>query len=244
MLEIRNLSVQAEAKVIFQNFSLSIEDHKLTALMGPNGSGKSTLAQVIAGHPLYQVIEGEIFWEGENILELKPEERSLRGIFLAFQYPPTIPGVSVAHFLRLILNAQEKWQGKEQTKIAPFLKILKAQMKILEIPWAFAERSVNEGFSGGEKKRLEMLQMLILQPTLVILDEVDSGLDIDAIKLVAKTAQSLDRSKTTLLVITHYQRLLNYLHPDVVHILKDGIIVRSGSADLAQELDLHGYSNL
>jgi len=243
MLEVSSLSTAIDKKAILHGLNLQVETGETVALMGPNGSGKSTLAAVLAGHPSYEVTSGKALWQGENILELEPEERAARGIFLAFQYPMSIPGVSVSHFLRLALNSQERARNETPTGLAPFIKLLRTQMKQLGIPWEFAERSVNEGFSGGEKKRLEMLQMLILQPKLVILDEIDSGLDIDAIKVVAEAVKLLP-AETTVIVITHYQRILNYIKPQKVHILKEGEIVRSGGPELAYELEKSGYGKL
>lgn len=244
MLSIRALSAQIETTLILKQFTLELATGEVTALMGPNGSGKSTLAHVLAGHPSYEVTGGEIIFNTVSVLELSPEERAAAGIFLAFQYPASIPGVSVAHFLRFALNAQQKARNEEVTGLAPFIRLLREQMKHLQIPWEFAERSVNDGFSGGEKKRLEMLQMLILQPRLVILDEIDSGLDIDAIQIVASAVHKLDRQKTSVILITHYQRLLQYIKPDTVHIMKDGHIIKSGKAELALELEQTGYQDL
>ena len=243
MLTITDLQASIDATPILKKFSLQVKEGEITAIMGPNGSGKSTLAHVLAGHPSYEVTGGSAHLNKEELLELDPEERAAKGLFLAFQYPPSIPGVSVSSFLRLALNAQEKARGEALTPLNIFLKTLRAQMKQLEIPWEFSQRAVNEGFSGGEKKRLEMLQMLILQPTLVILDEIDSGLDIDAIKVVAAAVQLLDRSHTTVIIITHYQRLLNYITPDSVHVRKAGRIVKSGGPELALELEKTGYGD-
>jgi len=244
MLQIHNLSAKTGSTDILHDLNLTIKTGEIAALMGPNGSGKSTLASVLAGHPSYEITGGEIKLAGKEIAELAPEERAAAGLFLAFQYPPSLPGVSVSHFLRQALNAQEKVRGEEPTGLTPFIKLLRRQMESLQIPWAFAQRSVNDGFSGGEKKRMEMLQMLVLQPKLVILDEIDSGLDIDAIKIVAEAVHQLDRKQTSVLLITHYQRLLNYIQPDSVHVLKDGTIVKSGTAKLALELEKSGYANI
>jgi len=243
MLTISKLQASIDHTPILKKFSLSIKPGEITAIMGPNGSGKSTLAHVLAGHPSYEVVSGSAQLEEHELLELDPEERAARGLFLAFQYPPSIPGVSVSSFLRLALNAQEKARGEALTPLNVFLKTLRAQMKQLEIPWEFSQRAVNEGFSGGEKKRLEMLQMLILKPRLVILDEIDSGLDIDAIKVVAAAVQLLDRSRTSVIIITHYQRLLNYIKPDSVHVMKAGRLVKSGGPELALELEKTGYGD-
>ena len=244
MLTITNLTASVEGKIILKNFSLALPLGQVVALMGPNGSGKSTLANVLVGHPSYSVTGGTIFWDGMDILTMEPEERAQHGIFLAFQYPPSLPGVSVSQFLRLALNAQEKSRAEKITGIAPFIKQLRLAMKEMAIPLSFAERAVNDGFSGGEKKRLEMLQMLILKPRLIILDEIDSGLDIDAIKIVAAAASSMRSPERTIIAITHYQRLLNYLKPDAVHIIKEGSLSRSGGPELALTLESGGYANL
>lgn len=244
MLEIKNLQASIEGNQVLRDLNLSMGTGEIAALMGPNGSGKSTLAHVLAGHPSYEVLSGSALLENQNLLELEPEERASAGLFLAFQYPASIPGVSVSHFLRLSLNAQQKARGEEITGVAPFIKLLRGAMKTLDMPMSFAERSVNDGFSGGEKKRLEMLQMLILQPRLVILDEIDSGLDIDAMQIVAAAVNSLDRSRTSVLVITHYQRLLNYIAPDSVHVMKAGRIVKSGGPELALQLEKEGYGEI
>ena len=246
MLTVKKLSVSIADTNILQDLTLTIPTGEIHAVMGPNGSGKSTLANVIAGHPAYTVSSGSIHFANSDILALAPEERAQKGIFLAFQYPASIPGVSVMHFLRLALNAQEKAQGKPLTGVAPFIKQLRARMKELAIPISFAERSVNDGFSGGEKKRLEMLQMLILQPRLVILDEIDSGLDIDAMKIVADAVHTLKKEspETSFLIITHYQRLLDYITPDAVHIMLEGSVTKSGGPELAQTLEKSGYTGL
>ncbi len=246
MLEIKSLHAGITDQEILKGFSLSAKSGEIHAIMGPNGSGKSTLANIIAGHPGYEVYSGTIKFGNSDVLALAPEERAQQGIFLAFQYPMSIPGVSVAHFLRLALNAQEKAQQKTLTGVAGFIKILRTEMKVLGIPMSFAERSVNDGFSGGEKKRLEMLQMLVLNPKLVILDEIDSGLDIDAIKIVANAVHILRErnSEVTFLIITHYQRLLDYITPTTVHIMQDGIIVKTGGSELAHALEKSGYVGL
>lgn len=241
MLTITNLRAGIADQTILKDFSLTIPTGEFAALMGPNGSGKSTLAHVLAGHPHYLVDSGSVVLEDISLLELTPEARAQAGLFLAFQYPASIPGVSVSHFLRMALNAQEKAHDLPLTDVAGFIRKLREHMKILRIPISFAERPVNDGFSGGEKKRLEMLQMLVLQPKLVILDEIDSGLDIDAMQVVAEAVNSLDRSRSSVLIITHYQRLLNYLKPDTVHVMKEGVIVRSGDASLALDLEREGY---
>ncbi|MCC2631370.1 MAG: Ironsulfur cluster assembly ATPase protein SufC [Patescibacteria group bacterium] len=244
MLEITDLHASIEDKKILSGLSLTIKKGEWAALMGPNGSGKSTLAHILAGHPSYEVQSGSILLEGQDVLAMAPEGRAANGIFLAFQYPASIPGVSVSQFLRLSLNAQQKARGEEVTGVAPFIKLLRTHMKTLEMPMSFAERAVGDGFSGGEKKRLEMLQMLVLQPKLVILDEIDSGLDIDAMKVVSDAVKELDKTRTSVLIITHYQRLLNYLTPDSVHVMKEGQIIKSGGAELALQLEAEGYSEI
>lgn len=241
MFQISNLHAEIDGKSILNGINFKAQAGEIHALMGPNGSGKSTLANVLAGHPAYEATKGTITFNKKDVLEMSPEERAAAGIFLAFQYPASIPGVSVSHFLRIALNAQEKARGEKLTPMAEFIRGLRTHMKTLGIPTSFAERSVNDGFSGGEKKRLEMLQMLVLQPRLVVLDEIDSGLDIDAIKVVAEAVHILERSKTIVLVITHYQRLLNYITPDFVHVIQEGKIIRSGGPEVAHELEKHGY---
>ena len=238
-LDIRNLHVSIEGKPILKGLDLTIEQGKIHALMGPNGSGKSTLAYTLMGHPAYDVDEGEVWFRGENILELAPDDRSRLGIFLAFQYPVTIPGVSVANFLRLAMNARQP-DGKK-IAIPVFRKLMLDKMKLLDMDPSFAGRYLNEGFSGGEKKRAEILQMAVLNPTVAILDETDSGLDIDALKIVANGVNTLMNPDMGILVITHYQRLLNYIKPDVTHVMLDGRIVMTGGPELAEELEVKGY---
>ena len=238
-LVIKNLHVSVEGKPILRGLDLTIEKGKIHALMGPNGSGKSTLAYTLMGHPMYDVDEGEVWFKGENILELEPDDRSKLGIFLAFQYPVTIPGVSVANFLRLAINARRA-DGKK-IAIPEFRKLMLEKMKLLEMDPSFAGRYLNEGFSGGEKKRAEILQMAVLNPTMAILDETDSGLDIDALKIVAKGVNSLMNPNMGILVITHYQRLLNFIKPDVVHVMLNGRVVMTGGPELAHELEAQGY---
>lgn len=248
-LEIRDLRVQIEGedKEILKGINLTVQAGKIHAIMGPNGSGKSTLAYTLAGHPRYEVLDGEVLYKGENILELEADERSKLGIFLAFQYPVAVAGVSVANFLRAALNAHRAQDGVDtkQTAIpvAEFRKTLNERMKLLDMAPEFARRYLNEGFSGGEKKRLEILQMAMLQPTMAIMDETDSGLDIDALRIVANGVNQVKAQNPGLgvLVITHYQRLLNYIKPDFVHVLMDGQIVREGGAELALELEEKGY---
>ncbi len=241
MLEIRNLHVRVEGKEILKGIDLKIGAGEVHALMGPNGSGKSTLAQVLAGHESYEVTSGEVLYEGKNLLEISPEERARQGIFLAFQYPVSIPGVSTAYFLRAALNEVRKSRGLEEFDAMEFLELLREKLKLVEIDANFSNRPVNEGFSGGEKKRNEILQMAVLEPKLAILDETDSGLDIDALKIVASGVNRLRRADRAMLVVTHYQRLLNYIIPDFVHVLVDGRIVRSGGKDLAFHLEEKGY---
>ena len=243
MLEIKNLQGSIAEISILKGVSFAVPSGQIAALMGPNGSGKSTLASIIAGHPAYQVTGGSVTLNGVEILPLTPEERAAQGLFLGFQYPPSLPGVAVSQFLRSCLNAQEKMRGEPLTGLAPFIKTLRACMKSLQLPWSFAERSVNDGFSGGEKKRIEMLQMLILKPRMVILDEIDSGLDIDAIRIVAEAVKLLDPERTGVLAITHYKRLLTYLKPDTVYVMKEGRIVQQGGAELADELETTGYAD-
>jgi Fe-S cluster assembly ATP-binding protein len=242
MLEIRNLHAKAGEKVILRGVNLKVGAGEVHAIMGPNGSGKSTLAQVIAGRDLYEVTEGEILYEGRNLLELSPEERAREGIFLAFQYPVEIPGVSNLYFLRTALNAIRKHRGLEELDVMDFMELVRERVKLLGINEALLERPVNEGFSGGEKKRNEILQMAVLEPRLAILDETDSGLDIDALKAVAAGINAMRSPERAMIVVTHYQRLLEYVEPDFVHVMADGRIVRSGDKELARELERQGYA--
>lgn len=246
LLHITGLHASIERQPILKGLSLDVAAGEIHALMGQNGSGKSTLAHILAGHPSYEVTDGTATFADQDLLEMEIEERAQAGLFLAFQYPLSIPGVSIAQFLRLAKNAQEKATNQPISGLAPFLKELKAAMKQLELPWSFAERAVNDGFSGGEKKRLEMLQMLILKPKLVILDEIDSGLDIDAIGIVAKAVHHLRETapNTAFILITHYQRLLNHIEPQFVHIVKDGVITKSGGPELAHKLEKEGYATI
>ena len=242
-LEINNLHVSINDKEILKGLNLTVEQGKVHAIMGPNGTGKSTLAYTLMGHPNYTVTEGEVFFKDQNILELEPDERSRAGIFLAFQYPVAIPGVTVANFLRSAINSRRR-SGNPEDKGVPipeFRKMLKEKMDMLKMDHTFAGRYLNEGFSGGEKKRAEILQMATLKPEIAILDETDSGLDIDALKIVAEGVNALAGPELGVLVITHYQRLLNYIKPDFVHIMLDGRIVESGGPDLALHLEEHGY---
>jgi Fe-S cluster assembly ATP-binding protein len=243
-LEIKNLHVSIDGKEILKGVDLTVEQGKIHAIMGPNGTGKSTLAYTLMGHPNYIVTEGEVFFKGQNVLELKPDERSRLGLFLAFQYPVAIPGVTVANFLRTALNAHRRANNPDDKgmPIPEFRKMLKEKMELLKVDQAFAGRYLNEGFSGGEKKRAEILQMATLRPEIAILDETDSGLDIDALRVVADGVNALTGPELGVLIITHYQRLLNYIKPDFVHVMIDGQIVESGGPDLALSLEEHGYS--
>ena len=242
-LSIRNLHVSINGKEILKGVDLTVRQGEVHALMGPNGTGKSTLAYALMGHPSYEVTEGEAIFKGQNILELEPDKRSHLGIFLAFQYPVAIPGVSMANFLRTALNAQRK-AANPQDKGVPvpeFRKLLKERMDLLKMDHNFAGRYLNEGFSGGEKKRAEILQMAALHPEIAILDETDSGLDIDALRIVSEGVNALKGSELGVLVITHYQRILNYVKPEFVHIMLGGRVVESGGPDLALHLEEHGY---
>lgn len=240
---IRNLHAGINDQEILKGVDLTIKQGEVHALMGPNGTGKSTLAYVLMGHPSYEVTEGEVLFKGQNILELEPDERSRLGIFLAFQYPTAIPGVTVANFLRTALNARRKAENSDDKgiPIPQFRRLLKEKMDLLKMDHAFAGRYLNEGFSGGEKKRAEILQMAALQPEIAILDETDSGLDIDALRVVADGVNTLSGENLGVLVITHYQRILNYVKPDFVHIMIGGRIAESGGPELALHLEEHGY---
>jgi Fe-S cluster assembly ATP-binding protein len=246
-LEIRDLHVGIEDQEILKGVSLTVNKGEIHALMGPNGSGKSTLAYTLMGHPNYKVTAGEVLYKGENILEMAPDERARIGMFLAFQYPVAIPGVSVANFLRMALNAREPEGGngngakQKGISIPKFRKLLKEKMALLQMDPSFAGRYLNEGFSGGEKKRAEILQMAVLEPEIAILDETDSGLDIDALRIVASGVNTLAGPNMGVLIITHYQRLLNYIKPDFVHVMLGGRIVESGGPDLALHLEEKGY---
>ncbi len=242
MLEIKGLHTNVEDKEILKGVDLTVNAGEVHAIMGPNGSGKSTLAQVIAGHQSYDVTKGTIRFEGEDLLELVPEERACKGIFIAFQYPVPIPGVRNAYFLKSALNSMRKYRGEDEIDAMEFLVLIKDKMKKLDIDQSFMERPVNDGFSGGEKKRNEILQMAVLDPKLAVLDETDSGLDIDALKIVAAGVNALRSPERAIVVVTHYQRLLNYIVPDIVHVLVDGRIVKSGGKELALELEDKGYA--
>lgn len=243
LLEIKNLSAKVEGKEILRGLFLTINKGEVHAIMGPNGSGKSTLAKILAGHPGYEVVEGEIWFKGQNLLELQPEERAHLGLFMSFQYPVEIGGVSNRLFLRSSLNAHRKANGKEILSEEAFEELLDEKMRLMEIRQEFKERGVNEGFSGGEKKRNEILQMALFEPALSVLDETDSGLDIDAIRIVAKGVGQMKTQENGLLLITHYQRLLNYIVPDFVHVLSQGKVIRSGTKELALELEEKGYQD-
>ena len=242
MLEIKNLHVTVGGKAILKGVDFTIEAGQVHAIMGPNGSGKSTLGNVIAGREGYEVTQGEVLYKGKNLLELEPEERACEGIFMAFQYPVEIPGVNNTYFLRAALNAQRKYRGEPELDSMQFLKLVREKIDILQISDDLLHRAVNEGFSGGEKKRNEIFQMAVLEPVLAILDETDSGLDIDALRLVAQGVNRLRSDDRAMIVITHYQRLLDHLVPDKVHVLADGKIVASGGADLALKLEEQGYT--
>lgn len=241
MLTIFNLHARVDDKEILKGINLKIRPGEVHAIMGPNGSGKSTLAGVLAGRDLYQVTEGDVLFEGKNLLEMDPEERAREGVFLAFQYPVEIPGVRNDYFLRASLNAIRKSRGQPEIDAKDFLKLVREKLKLIHIDEDLLKRPVNEGFSGGEKKRNEIFQMAVLDPKLAILDETDSGLDIDALKVVADGVNALRNEHRAVLVITHYQRLLNYIVPDKVHVLSDGRIVKSGGKELALELEEKGY---
>jgi Fe-S cluster assembly ATP-binding protein len=241
ILEINNLHAGVENKKILKGFSLTINAGEVHALMGLNGSGKSTLAAILAGRDGYEITEGSVKYLGEDLLELDPEERARKGVFLAFQYPVEIPGVNSTYFLKAALNEIRKAKGQPELDAIEFLELVKERMKLLELKDDLLKRSVNEGFSGGEKKRAEIFQMAVLEPKLAILDETDSGLDIDALKVVSSGVNKLKRPDSAQLVITHYQRLLNFIIPDVVHVMADGRIIKSGGKELALELESKGY---
>lgn len=241
ILEIKDLHASVGGREILRGVNLTIAPGEVHAIMGPNGSGKSTLAQVLAGRDTYNVTGGSVRFNGEDLLDLSPEERACAGLFLAFQYPVEIPGVSTSYFLKTALNAVRKYHGQSELDAMDFLKLIKQKMKLLDMDQSFLSRAVNEGFSGGEKKRNEILQMAVLDPKLAILDETDSGLDIDALRIVSHGVNSLRGPDRGILVVTHYQRLLDYIVPDFVHVLRDGQIIKSGDKSLALELEARGY---
>ncbi len=241
LLEIKNLQVSINDNKILKNLNLKINKGEIHAIMGPNGSGKSTFSKVLAGHPAYSVLNGDIFFKGLSILDLEPEERSHLGIFLAFQYPIEIPGVSNEDFLRLAYNSKQKFYNKPEIDPIEFLTIINEKLNYVNMSPLFLSRNVNEGFSGGEKKRNEILQMILLDPELSILDETDSGLDIDALKIISNGINNFMSPSKSIILITHYQRLLDYINPTYVHVMQDGKIIKTGSAELAKELENKGY---
>jgi Fe-S cluster assembly ATP-binding protein len=241
MLDIKNLKVTAEGKEILRGVDLHVGAGEVHAIMGPNGSGKSTLARALAGHPAYEVTDGSVTYEGRDLLGMDPDERAREGVFMAFQYPVEIPGVNNAYFLKAAVNARRKHQGQPELDAMEFMQLIKDKATLLDIDQGMLGRAVNEGFSGGEKKRNEIFQMALLEPKLAILDETDSGLDIDALKVVASGVNAMRSRERAIIVVTHYQRLLDYIVPDYVHVLSGGRIVRSGEKDLALELEKRGY---
>jgi len=241
VLEIKNLHAGIDGNEILKGIDLTVNKGEIHAIMGPNGSGKSTLAKVLSGHPAYQVTQGEVLYEGKNLLEMSPDERAREGVFMAFQYPIEVPGVSNAQFLRLAYNEKRKHLGEEELDPLEFKDLLKERAKVVEMDASFMTRSVNEGFSGGEKKRNEILQMAVLEPKLAVLDETDSGLDIDALRIVAGGVNQLHNPNNAVILVTHYQRLLDYIVPQFVHVLAHGLIVKEGGKELALELEEKGY---
>ena len=241
LLDVKNLRVRVEDKEILKGLNLSVNPGEVHAIMGPNGSGKSTLARALSGHPAYEVTGGTVTYDGRDLIAMAPEERACEGVFMAFQYPVEIPGINNTYFLKAALNAVRKHRGEQELDAVEFMHLVRSKAKLLEMDQAMLSRSVNEGFSGGEKKRNEIFQMAVLEPRLAILDETDSGLDIDALKTVAHGVNAMRRADRAFLLVTHYQRLLNYVVPDVVHVLADGRIVRSGGKELAFELEEKGY---
>lgn len=241
MLEVKNLHARIGDKEILKGINLTIGDGEVHAIMGPNGSGKSTLSAVLVGNPLYEVTEGEAWYNGKNLLEMKPEDRAHEGLFLSFQYPVEIPGVSMTNFMKAAINEKRKYHGLEPLTAGEFIKLMKAKREIVQLDSKLANRSVNEGFSGGEKKRNEIFQMAMLEPTLSILDETDSGLDVDAMRIVAEGVNKLHTEKTSTIVITHYERLLDMIKPSVIHVLWNGKIVKTAGPELAKEIETRGY---
>lgn len=244
LLEIKNLEVSINENAILKNLNLTINKGEIHAIMGPNGSGKSTFSKVLAGHPAYSVLNGDILFKGSSILDLDPEERSHLGIFLAFQYPIEIPGVSNEDFLRLAYNSKQKFYNKPEVDPITFLTVINEKLKLVNMSPLFLSRNVNEGFSGGEKKRNEILQMILLDSELSILDETDSGLDIDALKIISNGINNFMSPKKSIILITHYQRLLDYITPTYVHVMQNGKIIKTGSAELAKDIEKNGYKNL
>ena len=244
MLEVKNLHASIAGKEILKGIDLTVKDGEIHAIMGPNGSGKSTLSAVLTGNPLYTVTEGEAIFNGKELLDMKPEDRAHEGLFLSFQYPVEIPGVSMTNFMKAAVNAKRKYEGKEPLKAADFLKLMREKRQLVELDSKLAHLSVNEGFSGGEKKRNEIFQMAVLEPKLSILDETDSGLDVDAMRIVADGVNKMHTPETSYIVITHYERLLDMIKPDVVHVLYNGRIVKTGGPELAREIEKNGYDQI
>jgi Fe-S cluster assembly ATP-binding protein len=242
MLEVQNLKVRVEDREILKGINLTVAKGEVHAIMGPNGSGKSTLARALSGHPGYDVTEGQVLYNGQDLLDMDPDERARAGVFMAFQYPVEIPGVNNAYFLKAALNAKRKHNGLDELDAMDFMKLVKEKLKVLHVDDSMLQRSVNEGFSGGEKKRNEIFHMAVLEPALAVLDETDSGLDIDALRVVADGVNAMRSPERSFIVVTHYQRLLNYIVPDFVHVLSEGRIVRSGGRELALELEEKGYA--